>query len=117
MNESLKGALLSALVFPGIGHLMLRHYRRGVALILMTLAGLLIVVVKATEKAFAILEQIEFEGLPLDMTTLSHVATQASRSPDGFAINFALLLITLSWFVGVFDAYRLGKRSREKNNP
>ena len=34
MKNSLKGALLSGLVFPGLGQVVLKHYKRGFALML-----------------------------------------------------------------------------------
>jgi len=40
MSNSLKAALLSGLVFPGIGQVVLKRYRRGVVLMLIVLACL-----------------------------------------------------------------------------
>lgn len=40
MNNSLKGALLSGVVFPGLGQIILKHYKRGIALMFWVLAGI-----------------------------------------------------------------------------
>ena len=43
MRKSLKGALLSGLVFPGYGQFVMKHYIRGVLLMLMGLACLVVI--------------------------------------------------------------------------
>jgi TM2 domain-containing membrane protein YozV len=115
MNNSLKGALLSGLVFPGLGQIILKHYQRGIALMVTVLVGLSVIVVKATQQAFIILEKIESEGGPIDMSTISNAATQSSTTSDNFIFNFVAILIIICWIVGVVDAYRIGKK-KDKGN-
>ena len=116
MNNSLKGALLSGLVFPGLGQVILKHYQRGIALMVTVLVSLLVIVVKATQQAFIILEKIESEGGPIDMGTISNAATQASTTSDNFIFNFAITLIIICWILGVVDAYRIGKKKDKKEH-
>ena len=115
MNNSLKGALLSGLVFPGLGQIILKHYQRGIALMVTVLVSLLVIVVKAIQQAFIILEKIELEGGPIDMSTISKAATQASTTSDNFIFNFVTTLIIICWILGVVDAYRIGKKMTKKN--
>jgi hypothetical protein len=110
MKNSWKGALLSGLVFPGLGQIILRHYKRGIALMLAVSISLLVIVVKATRLALAILEKIESEGGPIDISTISNAATQALTPSDSLIYNLLLLWIAFCWIVGVIDAYRLGKK-------
>ena len=110
MNDSLKGALLSGLVFPGLGQVILKQYKRGIALMLTVFASLSVLVVKAVQQAFAILEKIGEEGGAIDMKTISSAATQASNPSDSMIINFALFLVILCWIIGVVDAYKTGKK-------
>jgi hypothetical protein len=56
MNNSLKGALLSGLAFPGVGQIFLKRYKRGIALIITASVSLLVFVVKAMQHAHTILE-------------------------------------------------------------
>ena len=109
MNNSLKGAVLSGLVFPGLGQVVLKHYKRGAVLILTVLLSLSLIVVKVVQQALAILEQIESEGGTLDMDTISSAAAQASTASGSFVVNL-LLAILLCWIIGILDAYRIGKR-------
>jgi len=110
MKNSIKGAVFSAFVFPGLGQVVLRYYKRGIPLALAVLLCLLIVLVKALRQAFAILEKIEAQGRAIDMNTISSVAAQASTTSDNVVYNFLLLLIILLWIVGIVDAYRLGRK-------
>jgi len=110
MNNSLKGALLSGVVFPGLGQVILKHYKRGIALMLIVLVSLLVIVVKAVQQVFTVLEKIESEGGAINMSTISNAVTQATTTSDSFIFNFVLLLIIFCWIIGVVDAYRIGKR-------
>ena len=110
MNNSLKGAFLSGVVFPGLGQIILKHYKRGIALMLTVLASLLVIVVKAVQQALTILEKINSEGGTINMSTISNIATQASTTFDSLIFNFVLLLMIFCWVIGVVDAYRIGKK-------
>jgi len=110
MNYATKGAFLSGAVFPGLGQVVLKHYVRGIALMLVVSASLVVIVKIALEQALAILEKIQWEGGTIDMTTISNAATQASTSSDSPVFNFLLFLILTCWLIGIVDAYRMGKK-------
>ncbi len=110
MNNSLKGAFLSGLIFPGLGQVILKHYKRGAVLMLTVLVSLSVIVMKAVQQAFAILEKIESEGEAISMSTISNAATQAATTSRSLIFNLVLLLIIFCWIIGVVDAYRIGKK-------
>ena len=110
MSNAIKAALLSGLVFPGIGQVVLKRYRRGVVLMLIVLACFSIVVAKAVQQAFSILKQIELAGGTINVDAILNVATQSSKNSDSLLFNSILLLIIVSWILGVVDAYRIGKK-------
>jgi TM2 domain-containing membrane protein YozV len=110
MKNSLKGALLSGLVFPGLGQIALKHYWRGFALMLAVMAGLYIMIMTAVQQAYAILDSIEAEGGVPDSNTISQAAAQAAAASDTPMITAATVLIIICWIVGIIDAYRIGKK-------
>ena len=110
MSNALKGALLSGLVFPGLGQVNLRHYKRGIVLMLIVSVSLLVIVVKAVLLAFTILEKIDLEGRAIDMSAILNATTQATTTSDSLLYNFLLFLIILCWIIGIVDAYRIGKK-------
>ena len=110
MNYSAKAAFLSGAVFPGLGQVFLKHYVRGVALMLVVSVSMVVLVKKAVEQALAILEKVQWDGGSIDMITISNAATQASTSSDSPVFNFLLFLIFSCWLIGIVDAYRIGKK-------
>jgi large-conductance mechanosensitive channel len=110
MNNALKAALLSGLVFPGLGQVNLKHYKRGIALMLIVSASLLVIVVKVVLQAFLILEKIESGGQAINMSSILNATTQASTTSDSLLYNFVLFLIIACWIIGIVDAYRIGKK-------
>src|SRR5512147_1488959 len=110
MKNSLKGALLSGLVFPGLGQIALKRYQRGFALMLVVMAGLYVMIVTAVQQAYAILDSIETEGGLPDTDTITQVAAQAATSSDSLVITAVSLLLMVCWIVGIIDAYRIGKQ-------
>jgi len=110
MKNSLKGALLSGLIFPGLGQIALKHYKRGAVIIIAVLISLSVVVAEAVQQALAILEKIQLEGGEISMSTISDAATQTSTISGSLTLNLALLLVILFWIIGAVDAYRIGKK-------
>jgi TM2 domain-containing membrane protein YozV len=110
MKNSMKGALLSGLVFPGVGQVALRYYGRGIAFILTVSVFLLVLVVKAVQQAFTTLEKIEAEGGIISMNTITNAVTQASTASDDLTSKLLLFSLIVCWIFGVIDAYRVGKR-------
>ena len=118
MNNAIKGALLSGLVFPGLGQLVLRQYRRGLVIMLAVLISLSVIVVKAVHYARVILENIELQGDVIDMTAISNAATRESLQSGGFTLNLLMLFIIVCWIAGAVDAYMIGKKKdREGDEP
>ncbi|MBW2681610.1 MAG: hypothetical protein JRD01_12850 [Deltaproteobacteria bacterium] len=110
MNNSQKGVFWSGLVFPGLGQIFLKHYKRGAVIMMTVLVGMSVIVVEAVKKAFIILEKIESEGGAVDMNTILDAALQASTNSDSLIFSFAVLLIIFCWIIGVVDAFRIGKK-------
>jgi hypothetical protein len=109
MKNSLKGALLSGLVFPGLGQVVLKKYKRGLALMLLVFACLMAVSTKAVLQALAIVEKIQLEGGVIDIKIITDAAARASSLSDNLIYNLGLLLIVACWIFGIVDAYRIGK--------
>ena len=116
MKKSLKGALLSGLVFPGAGQLWLKCYLRGAVLILVVAAALSAIVMKTTEQAMTLLEKMEASGT-VDMVALLKSAATLSNAPT---TKSASELLVLCWIVGMVDAYFVGRKrdlAKPENTP
>jgi hypothetical protein len=114
ISNSLKGALLSGLVFPGLGQIFLKHHKRGIALILTVSLSMVVIIVKSVQLSLDMLEQIMHKGGVIDMKTISNTATEALRSSDSLIFKFSFLLMVLCWIVGILDAYITGRKKEIK---
>jgi hypothetical protein len=110
MKNSLKGVLLSGLIFPGLGQIALKRYSRGIVLVLVVMAALIIMIVTAVQEAYAIVERIEAGGGTPDSETIRQAAEQAAAASDSMVIPVMALLILICWVIGIIDAYRIGRQ-------
>jgi TM2 domain-containing membrane protein YozV len=110
ISNSLKGALLSGLVFPGLGQISLKHHKRGIALILTVSLSMVVIIVKAVQLSMQMLEEIMLKGRVINIKIISNTVTGALGSSDGLVFNLSLLLIVLCWIVGILDAYITGRK-------
>jgi hypothetical protein len=110
MKNSLKGALLSGLIFPGLGQIALKRYPRGIVLMLLVTAALVVMIVEAVQQAYAVLESIEAGGGTPDAEAIRQAAEQAAAASDSVLIPVMGLLIVVCWVVGIIDAYRIGRQ-------
>jgi len=109
MTNAVKGALLSALVLPGVGQIALKRYQRGVVLMLAVLAGLAVMVVDAARQAARMLETIQSEGGAIDRDAIARAAAQATVPSDSLVSMGLLVAVAICWLYAVVDAYRIGK--------
>lgn len=113
MTKSKKAALLSGLVFPGTGHLILKQYLRGFALLLVALAALSVIVVTAVKQALAIVDRINSGEITVDPATIIEMASMPVSGAGNSILNMASLVFIIVWIIGIVDSYRLGA-SQEK---
>jgi hypothetical protein len=110
MKNATKGALLSGLVFPGLGQLVLRQYWRGAVIMLAVLLSLSVIIIETVQQALAILEKIELQGDAVDMAAISNAVAQESARSGGVMINILMLFVVACWVAGTVDAYRIGRK-------
>ena len=110
MKNAMKGIFLSGLVLPGLGQIVLKSYKRGIALMLGVFAAGFVIVVKIVKQALTILEKVESQGGPVDMESVSNAADQAFTAADSLIVSLAFGLIVICWIVGMVDAYYTGKK-------
>ena len=113
MRKSLKAALLSALVFPGSGHLFLRCYARALVLFAITAAALADFIYRAWLIAEAIQAQLTHEienGGMIDLPTLVAHATAALDRIDNQPFTLATMVMLICWLIGIVDSYRVGEQ-------
>lgn len=114
MKPSVKGALLSGLVLPGLGQIMFKAYRRGIAIMAVVVAALTAIIAVAVTRALAILKEIGAGGGAIDEGTIADVTNQVLSPADSLMVNGLMLTIAVCWIYATMDAYRLGKRQERE---
>lgn len=104
--------LWAALIFPGAGHLHLKHFRRGIALIAVTLLSMSILLLQFVRIAVQIIESTLTNAITLDIPRLATLIWQACATDP--LLFYALWALALCWLVGMLDAYRLGKKTNKQ---
>lgn len=110
MSKAVKAALLSALLFPGAGHLYLKLYRRATVLMVIGLVSFTTLVIAASLQALELLEQITAQYGNITTDQLLDLAAQASTSSDSTTLSIASWVFVATWLIGLIDAYRSGGR-------
>jgi len=116
MKQSVKAALLSALVLPGLGHVMLKKYRRGVLLMLVALAAASDYLALTMQSALILVDRITGGEIPLDEAAISSLVSDPVSGTGGVLLPLSALVFIACWLIGIIDAYRLG-RVEEKRIP
>lgn len=109
MKKSTKAALLSTLVFPGVGHFYLKKFIIGVILAGCSLLCLYLIISITIENVLEIVNEVESGNLSADITTIAELISQQSPGEKySFYIYLWPSLICL-WLVAIFDSYRVGR--------
>ena len=111
MSRSTTAVLLSALVLPGAGHLYLKYFWRGIALLATSLVCLSFIIDRAMQQASAVIDNLGIGAAALDPVRITDLVSQTSNNSGS---SVATLVLSGCWLAGIVDTYRLGrKKTRE----
>jgi hypothetical protein len=114
MKISTKAALLSGLVFPGLGHMVLKQYLRGS---ISALIGLSVIVTKAVNQALAIVDKINSGEIPLEAGAITDQVSNSTGGAEGLILNIATFVVVACWLIGIIDSYRVGINQEKQRTP
>jgi hypothetical protein len=113
MKKSSKAALLSGLVFPGLGHIYLREFFRGAVLVVLSLAALAAVFTIAYQNALLVVDQVVSGNVSMEADAIARAVSDSTSAADRLAENAAYVVLAACWLAGILDSYRLGSRQEE----
>lgn len=108
MKKSTKAALLSALIFPGAGHLFLKKYIQAIALAGTAFSAAYYLVSKSVEQAMLIVEKLESGVIQPDAAAITELLEKQATGPDAQALDIATAIIIISWLIGIISSYLTG---------
>jgi len=118
MKKTTKAVLLSALVFPGAGHLFLKRYLPGLALAGVSLAGVGYTLCRTVEISSQVFAGMQNGAVPPDVAAITAMLASQATGPGVLLLNIATVVPAICWFIGIVDVYRLGRRQdRDERAP
>jgi hypothetical protein len=114
MRKSTKAALLSGLVFPGIGHLFLKQYLRGSILVTIALGSSAAIIRSAIQHAQTVVDSILSGEAPMDSGNISEMISASYTAPENTVATLLMLLLTACWLIGIVDSWRAGRKQDEQ---
>ncbi len=106
MKKSMKAALLSGLVFPGVGQVYLGQRRRGWAFIVSVILLFVTVVIRITMHAYREIAAAAANGVAIDITAIQKAVAAGSDT----VTTAGLALLVLIWLAAIIDACMAGER-------
>jgi hypothetical protein len=108
MTRSTKAALLSALIFPGIGHMVLKQYLRGSVLMIFALIASSVIVTVVIQRALTIVDRINSGEIPGETGAIAEMVSNSTNGGDSLIVNISVIVLGACWLIGIIDSYRLG---------
>lgn len=115
MTKSKKAALLSALVFPGLGHLFLKKYAAAAGLAGSAFFALYWLVSKMVETTLQISEKIQSGEVQLDAASITELVSKQAAGAEAQSLDMATMVIVIVWLVAIADSYRLGRQQDKRD--
>ena len=108
MKKSTKAVLLSAFVFPGFGHFVLKKYKHGIVLAGISFAGIYYLASKAVEKALQIAEKIQSGDIQLNAEVITELVSKQATGTEAQLLDVVTYAIIICWLIGIIGSYRAG---------
>ena len=110
MKNATKAMLLSAFVFPGLGHIIFKRYISSATLVGIAAIATFLILKYVVSQAMLIVDKVVGgEVEPNAMVIWRLIGDQQSLA-DTKTLKLAIIVLTISWLVSILDAYRLGKK-------
>lgn len=108
LQRSVKAALLSMLVFPGVGHLYLKRYIPGLLLSIGAATATVFILTSAVQTALEVVQMIQDGTVPPEAGSITVLVSQRSHADEN-STNIAMIALFALWVIGILDAFRVGR--------
>lgn len=115
MKESVKGVILSGLVYPGVGQLVAGSVLTGAGFVSVTTAGLLIILYRLTQRIYHAIDQLLalLNGETPNIATFIQLISRSTYK-NWRVESFCLILVMCCWLVSILHAYLIGRKRDRK---
>ena len=118
MKVSYKAALLSTFVFPGVGHLYLKMYWRGLVILFFACTGLGYMIWSVTVFTLNFLDDtmMKVHGGNVNPQALSGIMGSKIVNTDPYNETVFYVIVCI-WIFSIIDAYRIGRQKEVERWP
>jgi|SRR5208283_5623676 len=116
MNLATKAALYNALLFPGWGQIYLKKYKKGISIIIATIAGVLSIIWSVIQTTINILKIAPFKKGTVTFIAVVQLAINAIKALNLSYLFLILLSMILLWIFSIIDAYMVGKKEMARTS-
>jgi len=121
MSKTLKASLLTALVFPGLGHLVLNRPIHTIAYAGVSMVCIFKLIGFVSDVSQRVLDMAERGEIPADPLLISEKVHAEMAASSGTA-EVMLWILGAVWLVALIDAIRIGRQmdkalAEETHNP
>lgn len=109
MKEANKSALISAFVYPGVGHLYLGKRIVGGLLVAIASWALFVVIGNIMTRATEIADKVINGQVAPDIGAIRQLILQPQSESIAQQLSTATTALIIVWIVGIIDSYRLGR--------
>jgi hypothetical protein len=109
MNIPIKAVLLSAFIFPGVGHFFLKKYITGTVLASASFLAGYYLFSRALQMSSQVVDKIQSASLTPDVVSIVELVNQQMLAEDAQSLNIATYVFIFCWLAGIVDSYRLGR--------
>jgi TM2 domain-containing membrane protein YozV len=117
MKASTRGMLLSGLVYPGLGQMILGRMASGITLALLATITFVVLIYRVVERVYRLIDQIVplLADNALDVTTLKELLSR--NAAGGWGVEkICLIGLVICWVVAIGHAYFVGKKIDSQSN-
>jgi len=104
----MKSVLLSAFIFPGVGHVYLKRYISGALLAGVAFIALYFMISTAVERALQIVDKIQSGEIQADVAVIAELIAKQPIGTEAQLTNMAMAALIIAWLIGIVDSYRVG---------
>ena len=116
MTLATKAALYNTLLFPGWGQIYLNKYKKGISIIIATIAGVLSIIWSVIQTTINILKIAPFKKGTVTFIAVVQLAINAIKALNLSYLFLILLSMILLWIFSIIDAYMLGKKEMARTS-
>ncbi|MDX2463706.1 MAG: hypothetical protein QNK31_04280 [Porticoccus sp.] len=107
MKKKEKAFLLSVLIFPGSGHILLKRYLSGFFLMGIAAVASYFLIYGVIHQALDIAEKIKHGDIYPDISAILELVSHQSAGVEFQWINTAMMVLLITWLIGIVDTYRV----------